>query len=172
MREVSLLRQNIDCKEENMGLDMYLDKTLYISEFDKQGIEKIDTIYNVLGIQDLSNNYKHLELRLPAIYWRKSNQIHGWFVEHIQEGDDNCQTYHVDIEQLEELLELVKTQLKNKKKILLNPSEGFFFGSTDIDEYYWADLENTRDKLEKEIGFYREQSLLGRHWHYEYRSSW
>jgi len=30
---------------------------------------------------------------------------------------------------------------------LLPPSEGFFFGSSDIDDYYWQDLEYTVEQL-------------------------
>ena len=40
-------------------------------------------------------------------YWRKANQIHNWFVENIQNGEDDCD-YHREVteEDLEELLAL------------------------------------------------------------------
>lgn len=37
-------------------------------------------------------------------YWRKANQIHNWFVENVQNGEDDCGTYAVSKEQLEKLL--------------------------------------------------------------------
>ena len=38
-----------------------------------------------------------------AMYWRKANAIHQWFVEHVQNGEDDCGTYEVSVEQLQEL---------------------------------------------------------------------
>lgn len=40
-------------------------------------------------------------------YWRKANQIHNWFVENIQDGEDDC-CYHREItkEDLEELMDI------------------------------------------------------------------
>ena len=44
-------------------------------------------------------------------YWRKANQIHNWFVNNVQNGNDNCGTYYVGVEQLEELSENCKAVL-------------------------------------------------------------
>ena len=155
-----------------MGLDMYLDKIYHVSEFDKTENGVIDKIYNLVGVKDNSQNYKHLEVKFPAIYWRKSNQIHAWFVKEVQGNQDDCKNYEVDISHLKQLLGIIKAQLKNKKEIILRPQSGFFFGSTDIDDYYWKDLERTKKDLEREIKFYEAETALGRSWYYEYRSSW
>jgi len=51
-------------------------------------------------------------------YWRKANQIHAWFVEHVQDGIDDCDYHHeVTQEILEELLEVCKTVLENSKLV-------------------------------------------------------
>ena len=154
-----------------MGLDMYLDKKLYLSKYDGEE-EKIDAIYNLLGVKDESDNFKHCEITLPAIYWRKSNQIHNWFVQNVQEGEDNCGRYDVGEENIKALLETVKKQLENKENIILKPQSGFFFGSTEIDEWYWTDLESTKTDLEREIAFIEEQAKQKRYWTFEYHSSW
>lgn len=39
-------------------------------------------------------------------YWRKANAIHNWFVENVQNGDDNCDDYYVDTDKLKELKEI------------------------------------------------------------------
>ncbi|MDD6828078.1 MAG: hypothetical protein PUE12_18570 [Oscillospiraceae bacterium] len=45
-------------------------------------------------------------------YWRKANQIHNWFVEHVQDGEDDCAYHHeCTREVLEELLDTCKTVL-------------------------------------------------------------
>lgn len=46
-------------------------------------------------------------------YWRKANAIHNWFVENVQNGEDDCWSYAVTKEQIEELLELCKEVKKN-----------------------------------------------------------
>jgi hypothetical protein len=40
-----------------------------------------------------------------VMYWRKANHIHGWFVENVQDGIDNCGMYYVSSEKLQELVD-------------------------------------------------------------------
>ena len=79
-------------------------------------------------------------------YWRKANHIHNWFVENVQGGVDDCRYYEVTKEQLEDLLEtcrIVKNATQAIAKKLLPTAEGFFFGDTDYDEWYFKDIETT-----------------------------
>lgn len=115
-------------------------------------------------------------------YWRKANAIHKWFVDHVQGGKDDCGTYLVTREQLQELLETCNRVLTDHTLTsdLLPPQAGFFFGSEDIDEDYFCDLKETKEFLEKEVARCRPYSesvvqvtldiLLGRE--YRYHSSW
>jgi len=107
-------------------------------------------------------------LEVQVAYWRKSNQIHGWFVKHVQGGVDNCEEYHVTRDQLQLLLDNCKLVLINKEEApnLLPPQEGFFFGSYEYDEYYWQDIQDTIDQLEKILNEYPED------WDFQYQSSW
>ncbi len=50
-------------------------------------------------------------------YWRKANQIHGWFVEHVQYGEDDCGMYEVTVGDLKELLETVDTVLGSTRLV-------------------------------------------------------
>jgi hypothetical protein len=62
-----------------------------------------------------------------------------WEVQKCQGGvDESCRETPVSKAQLEELLQTVERVLQNPDlaKELLPPRPGFFFGSTDIDEYY------------------------------------
>ena len=63
------------------------------------------------------NFYKHQYYGFARImeeigYWRKANQIHNWFVEHVQNGEDDC-CYHNEVtkEVLEELLDICEEVL-------------------------------------------------------------
>lgn len=46
-------------------------------------------------------------------YWRKANQVHSWFVENVQGGEDDCGDYIVTKEKLQELLDIC-IRLKNE----------------------------------------------------------
>ena len=140
---------NID--EVNMSLiEAY--KSEYIERFQDWDVEKKcgwKTIFTEVG------------------YWRKANHIHRWFVENIQDGNDNCDSYEVTKEQLEELLDVCKEVLINSNLIgqennkyiedssiarrLLPTTSGFFFGSTGYDNWYLEDVKNTIKIIEEII---------------------
>ena len=136
-----------------MGLDMYLSAKRYMSKYfdaaDVERIEKVNDIFGITGIED--GDYGAQEVTFRVCYWRKANAIHAWFVENCQDGRDECQEAWVSREQLQELLDLCKEVLENKGKAaeLLSSKSGFFFGSTDYDEWYFQDIEFTATRLEK-----------------------
>ena len=57
-------------------------------------------------------------------------------------------------------------------KELLPTADGFFFGSTEYDEYYLKDIKNTIEILEKVIKEDEELNKQGFYPDYEYRASW
>lgn len=82
-------------------------------------------------------------------YWRKANHIHKWFVDHVQDGEDDCEKYEVTKSNLldlkdvcEEVLSL-KGKDEGRIKEILPTTSGFFFGGTAYDEYYFSDVEET-----------------------------
>ena len=88
--------------------------------------------------------------------WRKVNQIHSWFVQNCQGGVDECQLTLVTKQKLEELLVICMDVSKNKDNISLAKKElptqsGFFFGSTEYDEYYFQEIDETIEILKKVI---------------------
>jgi len=90
-------------------------------------------------------------------YWRKANQIHGYIVDTFAKGVDECQPIAVHRAELLGLVQLCESLLESKdeKKALevLPPKEGFFFGPTVVDEWYWDDLEKTVRMLTDTINF-------------------
>lgn len=164
-----------------MGLDMYLTRKVYVGANYKHNNVK-GTIELTKGEENTPikvnlNKVKYIEEE--GAYWRKANQIHRWFVDNVQNGEDDCREYYVSKEQLEELLEACKkdveyldsleftysdeqedffTKEKFKYKKYQNIEEenlnlptqgGFFFGSTEYDEYYYKDLQDTVKMLEE-----------------------
>lgn len=101
-------------------------------------------------------------------YWRKANAIHRWFVENVQDGVDDCRSYNVSREQLEELLWLCKNVRDGKidPEGSLPTQGGSFFGDTDYGEGYMTDIDDTIELLEKVLAENDEDAL------FQYTSWW
>lgn len=124
-------------------------------------------------IHNVNPDFNWKTIFYEAGYWRKANQIHTWFVKNIQDNNDDCGTYEVTKEKLEELLGIVNEILtvpnensdligqynniisptfdRAKAEKLLPTASGFFFGDTAYNEGYYYDLKLTRDILEKTL---------------------
>jgi hypothetical protein len=135
-----------------MGLDMYLSRRVYVGSYKDSTELQITGLPEYAKLSD-SDMAKVKYIELEAGYWRKSNQIHKWFVDNVQGGNDDCGHYYVGEEKLQELLDLVNECLKNRDQApqLLPPQDGFFFGGTEIGDWYWQDLESTKEILESAL---------------------
>ena len=124
-------------------------------------------LYNKL-VQEAPFALDTAALEVQVAYWRKANQIHKWFVDHIQNGKDDCGDYYVSREQLQLLLDTCKIVLIDREEAsqLLPVQEGFFFGSYEYNEYYFSDIQDTIEQLEKVLTEYPEE------WSFKYQSSW
>jgi hypothetical protein len=138
-----------------MGLDMYLNKKTYVKQWDHQSPEEKYEVVVTKGGKPVdgikASRVKYIEEEVG--YWRKANQIHRWFVDNIQEGNDNCGDYYVAAHQLKELLDVCK-QVEADHSLaesLLPSASGFFFGATDYDEWYYNDISNTIKILEEAL---------------------
>ena len=128
-----------------MGLDMYLNGEKYLSEhFDPALKTAADTL---LPDSILSGKVCGIKFRLA--YWRKANAIHQWFVKNVQNGTDDCGVYYVGRKKLQELVDTCEAVLADHSKAedLLPSQAGFFFGSIDIDDRYFQDLQATIDQI-------------------------
>lgn len=127
-----------------MGLDMYLRAHRYLSSYREAEKEIAEKAAKLAGFEA---PFKVRTVSALAQYWRKANAIHRWFVMNVQEGVDDCREYDVSLDQVQELIKLCNRALETRESSFLPPKDGFFFGSTEIDEYYWNDLQQTRDGL-------------------------
>jgi len=151
-----------------MGLDMYLYKKSYILSGDWFKEEHRESVVITKGGTEhpniKSNRVKYITEEVG--YWRKANAIHKWFVDNVQGGKDDCGTYSVTRKNLQELLDLCNLIIEDKSKAseLLPSQSGFFFGSTEYDEWYYRDLEETVKIM--------EDCLSDDDAEFEYSSSW
>ena len=162
-----------------MGLDMYLNAKKYVEKIDWNKIQEDKTdefpirdewksIVSTAGLDNIaSNDVYGAQVEVTAAYWRKSNQIHKWFVDNVQDGEDDCKEYYVSRNKIVELRDLCQEALLKKDPSLLPPLEGFFFGSTDIDNYYWSDIEDTVKQLNKILSIPDSERIS-----FSYQSSW
>lgn len=75
---------------------------------------------------DTEKKYGHAAIKEEVGYWRKANQIHNWFVENVQNGEDDCEYHHeVTKETLELLLKICKLVLKSCKLVDGKISNGY-----------------------------------------------
>ena len=135
-----------------------------------------------------------------AMYWRKANAIHNWFVQNVQNGEDDCDHYDVSKDELITLRDLCNAVITKAKQItgpvkigevsvngnefvpkfkdgviienqeeiksLMPTTDGFFFGSTNYDEYYLNDIKETKQVIDNILN----SDTTG--WEFEYYSSW
>lgn len=184
-----------------MGLDMYLSKKTYVKQWSHN---KPEDQYEV-SVKKGGVTYPNVKqerisyVTEEVAYWRKANQIHGWFVNNCEERIADVK-YDVTREDLENLLDTCEKVLGilNKSKMettqvvggwkggeqynvdhevyvdtdeimeLLPPTQGFFFGSGDIDEWYKQNIEETITTLKEELSIPND----GYGADYEYYASW
>jgi len=158
-----------------MGLDMFLYKKRYIDSEAKKTLK-----ITGLGSKKMNgstgidiNKVSYIEFEVG--YWRKFNALHKWFVTNVQKGVDECQASDVSTDDLKKLLDILnkilggKTKAERVKiaKMLLPSTDGFFFGGTDYDVYYFNSVKETKELIEQELkdneGIFDE---------YYYRASW
>jgi hypothetical protein len=82
-------------------------------------------------------------------YWRKFNALHKWFVTHVQIGIDDCRPYEVTKDDLEDLLRTLDSVLIEKNYRYLPPCAGFFFGPTEVDDWYFKCVEEARATIQE-----------------------
>ena len=157
-----------------MGLDMYLRATEYVSRWDYDGNNEndnnplFDQLVKQFNVSEAIGDtpYGGISLDFPMGYWRKVNAVHNWFVENCGSGVDECQQMYVNRQHLEELKGLCEQVLTDNSlaEELLPTSAGFFFGSTDFDQYYFTDLEYTVKVIDR--------CLASKFDYFEYQASW
>lgn len=161
--------ENMAITPENTWCDFDMDGDVYVTRFYKTGTDEL--VHEVRLTKQEIREYEEIEtqdayvcITDEAYYWRKANQIRGWFEAHLSEPVENCENSIVTKEDVEELIEncarvlgLVGEDYMSLKwedydmtraseeiaSSVLPPQSGFFFGSYEYDEWYYHDLFRT-----------------------------
>jgi len=156
-----------------MGLDMYLERDMYIGgHYEHRNVKGECNIS--IGDKKLILNSNEVEkIIVSVIYWRKANQIHRWIIENAEWTREDFEA-EIDLEKLKELADICKKVLEKREekysKEHLPTQEGFFFGSTDYDKYYYDDLTYTVEMLEEE--FEKVEKMEYENFSYRYIASY
>ena len=140
---------------------MFLEKNTYVG--DAHGKLKIAGIKSHIQI----SRVKHITEEV--IVWRKANAIHKWFVDNVQDGNDNNCQYVVSTEKLKQLILLCKQVQKDPDNApdILPTQEGFLFGNTKYDNRYFQNIDYTVDALKNEFAMGEDNRQ-----EYIYQSDW
>lgn len=155
-----------------MGLDQYLFAKNYLSPAEWRGEEanaNFRAVATVIGCDSfMDTDLPSIQCQVKVGYWRKANAIHQWFVNNCQGGEDDCREAYVDREQLRELRVICQAVLADRSLAdeELPTQSGFFFGSTEYDEWYFKDLELTVEILDRVLANVPDS------WDFYYGSSW
>lgn len=98
---------------------MYAARRHYVKQWDYQQPEERYSVTvtqggkPVAGIRPERVSLVEEEL----MRWRKANHIHQWFVQNVQDGEDDCRTYWVPEDKLRELLAVCKHVIENSELV-------------------------------------------------------
>ena len=157
---------------------LYVGKYESNCRWDKDYENKVKTFYpeelTELGKDIDEHNFMSKETKYQIGYWRKANAIHKFFVDNCADGVDDCREMYVREETLSDLLDRCNEILADHDRAieLLPSTSGFFFGSTDYDEWYFKDLEYTKNLIEKVLKFLNEQAEKKSYYSVYYDASW
>lgn len=160
-----------------MGLDMTLCAKQHTYPACEEDVQKINKANALIGLDPLpvqpfpaDRNHYVSEIVVTVMTWRKANAIHKWFVDNCtDDGEDNCHPIYITREELETLHGLCEAVIadNNLASEILPTKSGFFFGSTDYDEWYFGDIHATANGLKEILNNPIYQDCT-----FEYQASW
>lgn len=108
---------------------MYAARRLHVNQVDHQspdGRYTVEVTREGKPVAGLKSD-RITVVEEEVMYWCKANHIHGWFVNNVQDGLDDCKTYYVDEEVLRVLLSTCDKVIEASKLV-----DGRVFAGT-----YW-----------------------------------
>lgn len=179
-----------------LGLDQWLYKETYVKNWGHTEEDKRHTVTVTGPAAEQINFAKVSTIKEEVQYWRKANMIHQFFMGDEENGSSvyvssdqlidlhercakiiaNCPLEDGVINNGQSLKDGEWVKNTELGKVLTNvalaqellpTTSGFFFGSTDYDEYYLADIQETHDMLEE---LFKQPKW--EHSDYSYEASW
>ena len=171
-----------------MGLDQYLEARQYISKRDWSGVPVPIENKDYASVEAMTkpgvidpDASGGITLEYTAVQWRKANAIQRWMEREVAVGEiENCREYPIGYDKLKLLRDDCRAVLdahvqkadvsKVAEERNLLPRQGFFFGGSDMDDWYFEHLDYTVlsiNRLEKAGALDDESSVS-----FTYRAWW
>lgn len=151
-----------------MGLDMYLFKAKTPRDMGGKNPRTLEElraftaarettaqkaqVFDELMTGDLfleGDSYRYISAFQEVGYWRKANAIHRWFVENVQNGNDDCDYYPVTFDQLAALLDVcerVVNTVKIEKGTVINGQTCSADGEWEPN-YEWGEIITNAEEI-------------------------
>ena len=98
---------------------MYAHRRVYVKQWEHDKPEERYTVQIACGGKPVSGiqSDRISTVEEEVMSWRKANHIHAWFVDNVQNGQDDCKPHYVPVEALRELLDICEEVEKASKLV-------------------------------------------------------
>ena len=106
----------------------------------------------IMGLDQIICGYDEDGVEVVHKCYRKQNWLRNWMIKNTAlDYDSNTEIVELERYKLRELIETCKYVLnhKNRASEKLETLNGFFFGVTDYDDWYFKGIEQVKDDLEE-----------------------
>ena len=127
-------------------------------KFTKYGFKyqkMLDEVKSMDEVKEFFDSFEEHYYAESDVYFRKVNFVYNFFSNKLE--DECCFADKSDIEELISRCDKVLADHSLAQELLPTRS-GFFFGSTDYDDWYFGDVEDCKQQMEKLLSMYDEDT--------------
>ena len=154
----SLKRLEEVTDDDKAYCEVYDDVFSHMADFTKYSFKyqkMLEEPNDISVVKDFFNEFEYGYYAESEVYFRKVNFVYNFFVDKLE--DERCFADKSDIEELISRCDKVLADHSLAQE-LLSTRSGFFFGSTDYDEWYFKDVEDCKQQMEKLLSMYDEDT--------------
>ena len=148
-REINNVAQYIEWKNNPRAKEHTLEGWCGVKESELPPQVDIDNLAKMYGQRfyawDDEHKYPDEGICEHVGYWRKANAVHKWFVDHVQNGEDDC-AYHREVkkEDLEDLRDACEKVLRSAVLVNGKVKNGYRW-TNNGEEPIWEDGKTVAD---------------------------
>ena len=138
--------------------EVYSDVFSHMADFTKYSFtyeKMLEEPNDVSVVKDFFNKFENMYYAESDVYFRKVNFVYNFFSDKLE--DECCFADKSDIEELISRCDKVLADHSLAQELLPTRS-GFFFSSTDYDDWYFSDVEDCKKQMEKLLSMYDEDT--------------
>ena len=138
--------------------EVYNDVFSHMADFTKYSFtykKMLEEPKPIWLVGDFFKDFEYMCYAESDVYFRKVNFVYNFFFNKLE--DECCFADKSDIEELISRCDKVLADHSLAEELLPTLS-GFFFGSTDYDKWYFGDVEDCKQQMEKLLSMYDEDT--------------